>query len=224
MKNLGDFIKEKREEKSLTQGMLSYKTGIHRSSIQRIESNDAERINPKNLKAIAQALEVNYLTLFKLAGYIDDDALLDFSTNFINDKVKEKIEEHLDVISQDTSSTIPVYASASAGCARVADAEPVAFVNVPFKEYDCIGVKVHGDSMSPTITNDAIVILKKGAEVLSGEVGIFFVNDETFVKRFVEKDGIILLYSDNTCYEPIIVTKKDDFECCGKVIKTINKI
>lgn len=224
MKKLGDFIKEKREEKNLTQGMLSYKTGIHRSSIQRIESNDAERINPKNLKAIAQALEINYLILFKLAGYIDDETLMDFSSSFINNKVNQKIEEQLDTISQDTSSIIPVFSSASAGCGRVADADPVAFINVPFKDHNCIGVKIHGDSMKPTITDDAIVILKRDVQVSSGEVGIFFVNGESYIKRFVEKNGIILLYSDNTCYEPIIVTNKDDFECCGKVIKTINKI
>lgn len=218
-KTIGEFLKELREKNNLSQSQLAYKTGISTSGIFRFENG--ERLpSHDTLEKYAKLFKINKLYLLKLAGYFSDEDLLDYTNPIVN----EKIEEQLDTVSNDTSSTIPVYASASAGCGRVADAEPVAFVNVPFKEYDCIGVKVHGDSMSPTITNDAIVILKKGAEVLSGEVGIFFVNDETFVKRFVEKDGIILLYSDNTCYEPIIVTKKDDFECCGKVIKTINKI
>lgn len=218
-KTIGEFLKELREKNNLSQSQLAYKTGISTSGIFRFENG--ERLpSHDTLEKYAKLFKINKLYLLKLAGYFSDEDLLDYTSPIVN----EKIEEQLDTVSNDTSSTIPVYASASAGCGRIADAEPVAFVNVPFKEYDCIGVKVHGDSMSPTITNDAIVILKKGAEVLSGEVGIFFVNDETFVKRFVEKDGIILLYSDNTCYEPIIVTKKDDFECCGKVIKTINKI
>ncbi|MEG2256216.1 MAG: XRE family transcriptional regulator [Cetobacterium sp.] len=218
-KTIGEFLKELREKNNLSQSQLAYKTGISTSGIFRFENG--ERLpSHDTLEKYAKLFKINKLYLLKLAGYFSDEDLLDYT----NPIVSEKIEEQLDTVSNDTSSTIPVYASASAGCGRVADAEPVAFVNVPFKEYDCIGVKVHGESMSPTITNDAIVILKKGAEVSSGEVGIFFVNDETFVKRFVEKDGIILLYSDNTCYEPIIVTSKDDFECCGKVIKTINKI
>ncbi|MGL5349125.1 MAG: LexA family protein [Cetobacterium sp.] len=218
-KTIGEFLKELREKNNLSQSQLAYKTGISTSGIFRFENG--ERLpSHDTLEKYAKLFKINKLYLLKLAGYFSDEDLLDYTSPIVN----EKIEEQLDTVSNDTSSTIPVYASASAGCGRIADAEPVAFVNVPFKEYDCIGVKVHGESMSPTITNDAIVILKKGAEVLSGEVGIFFVNDETFVKRFVEKDGIILLYSDNTCYEPIIVTKKDDFECCGKVIKTINKI
>ena len=214
-----EFLKEKRKEKKLTQGQLSYKSGVSSSILSKIEAG-TRKPSLKTVFSIAKALGINKFEILRILNLIEED---DFNME-ISSFLKEKLEDHLETISQDTSSTIPVYASASAGCGRVADAEPVAFVNVPFKEYDCIGVKVHGESMSPTITNDAIVILKKGAEVLSGEVGIFFVNDETFVKRFVEKDGIILLYSDNTCYEPIIVTKKDDFECCGKVIKTINKI
>lgn len=218
-KTIGEFLKELREKNNLSQSQLAYKTGISTSGIFRFENG--ERLpSHDTLEKYAKLFKINKLYLLKLAGYFSDEDLSDYT----NPIVSEKIEEQLDTVSNDTSSTIPVYASASAGCGRVADAEPVAFVNVPFKEYDCIGVKVHGNSMTPTITDDAIVILKKGAEVSSGEVGIFFVNDETFVKRFVEKDGIILLYSDNTCYEPIIVTSKDDFECCGKVIKTINKI
>lgn len=218
-KTIGEFLKELREKNNLSQSQLAYKTGISTSGIFRFENG--ERLpSHDTLEKYAKLFKINKLYLLKLAGYFSDEDL----SNYTNPIVSEKIEEQLDTVSNDTSSTIPVYASASAGCGRVADAEPVAFVNVPFKEYDCIGVKVHGNSMTPTITDDAIVILKKGAEVSSGEVGIFFVNDETFVKRFVEKDGIILLYSDNTCYEPIIVTSKDDFECCGKVIKTINKI
>lgn len=218
-KKIGDFLKELRERHNLSQSQLAYKTGISVSGIFRVE-NESRSPSPETLEKYSKLFKINKLYLLKLAGYFSDEDLLDYTNPIVN----ERIEEQLDSVSNDTSSTIPVYASASAGCGRVADAEPVAFVNVPFKEYDCIGVKVHGNSMTPTITDDAIVILKKGAEVSSGEVGIFFVNDETFVKRFVQKDGIILLYSDNTCYEPIIVTPKDDFECCGKVIKTINKI
>lgn len=214
-----EFLKEKRKEKKLTQGQLSYKSGVSSSILSKIEAGNR---NPslKTVFSIAKSLGINKLKILKILDLIEED---DFNME-ISSFLKEKIEDQLETISRDTSSTIPVFASVSAGCGRVADAEPVAFVNVPFKEYDCIGVKVHGDSMTPTITNDAIAILKKGADVLSGEVGIFFVNGEAFIKRFVEKDEIILLYSDNTCYEPIIVTKNDDFECCGKVIKTINKI
>ncbi|MCJ8343226.1 MAG: LexA family transcriptional regulator [Cetobacterium sp.] len=214
-----EFLKIKRKEKKLTQGQLSYKSGVSSSILSKIEAG-TRKPSLKTVFSIAKALGISKFEILKILDLIEED---DFNME-ISSFLKEKLEDHLETISQATSSTIPVYASASAGCGRIVDAEPIAFVNVPFKEYDCIGVKVHGNSMTPTITNEAIAILRRNSEVHSGEVGVFFVNGESYIKRFVEKDGIILLYSDNTCYEPIIITKKDDFECCGKVIKTINKI
>lgn len=87
--------------------MLAYKTGIHRSTIHKIENNDIERINPKNLKAIAEALNINYLNLFILAGYVDMETIMDFSEEIIQKSVKEKTDEHLKAISKANSYSIP---------------------------------------------------------------------------------------------------------------------
>ncbi|MGL5901142.1 MAG: helix-turn-helix domain-containing protein, partial [Cetobacterium sp.] len=124
-KTIGEFLKELREKNNLSQSQLAYKTGISTSGIFRFENG--ERLpSHDTLEKYAKLFKINKLYLLKLAGYFSDEDLSDYT----NPIVSEKIEEQLDTVSNDTSSTIPVYASASAGCGRVADAEPVAFVNV----------------------------------------------------------------------------------------------
>jgi phage repressor protein C with HTH and peptisase S24 domain len=78
--------------------------------------------------------------------------------------------------------------------------------------------------MEPTITDKAVIVMRKDTELKSKDIGVFILNGEAYVKRFFKKNNIIILYSDNSEYSPIIVDEYDDFIICGKVIKTLNEI
>ncbi|MGL6023053.1 MAG: helix-turn-helix domain-containing protein [Cetobacterium sp.] len=224
MENLGSFIIKKREEKNITSGMLSYKTGIHRSSIHRIENNDTERINPKNLKSIAEALNVNYLTLFILAGYIDLDAITQFSEEHINSSVKIRIDEQLKAISENNQYTIPVLGYKSISSEKIDTSNPLSFTNVSAKDKNCIAFLVENNDMAPTILDSSIVFLEPNSIISNGDIGLFSLNEKIMIKRFFEKEDFIFLYSDNNPYNPVIIKNNDLYKCFGKIIKTINEI
>lgn len=217
---IGEFLKLKREEARLSQSQLSYKTGLSTSGIFRIE-NDERKPSPETLEKYAMLFSLNKVMLLELAGYISQKDI----EGYVNPIVKNKINNELENISTMDNMTIPIYNSASAGVGRIAESIPDDYLSLPMKCIEnTVGIKIDGDSMYPTITDEAIVILKKDTEVYDGEIGVFLLNDEAYVKRITRKDNFIFLYSDNMLYKPIIVSEKDNFVICGKVIKTINKL
>ncbi len=220
MNNLGNYIKKRRKELKLSQGQLSYKTQIPKSIIQRIETGDTKRTNPEYLKKLSIALEVNIIKLFELANYIYKEDINNYCSPFIS----EKIETQLELMDNSNTNLFPIYNSVSAGCGRIPEAEPDNYVSLPGNNLNCVGIKVKGDSMFPTISNDAIIFLKKDVEITNGDIGVFLLNDEAYVKRIVYSKDSTFLYSDNHSYLPILIKESDDFFVCGKVIKVLNNL
>ena len=70
--NFGDYLKEIRKEKGLSQRQLAELSGISNTEISRLESGNRVNPSPKTLKAIAPNLGVSYGDLLKKAGYIDE--------------------------------------------------------------------------------------------------------------------------------------------------------
>lgn len=69
--NFGDYLKDKRKEKGLSQRQLSELSGVSNTEISRLESGNRQNPSPKILKAISPYLGVSYGDLLKEAGYID---------------------------------------------------------------------------------------------------------------------------------------------------------
>lgn len=68
--SLGDFIKETRKQKELSQDDVAKKADIARSYISRIEDNQFKMPSAMLLIRLAKALEVNHDELFQAAGYL----------------------------------------------------------------------------------------------------------------------------------------------------------
>ena len=73
---------------------------------------------------------------------------------------------------------------------------------------------VIGDSMEPRFHDGDLVLVKIQPSVEPGEIGIFVLNGEGYIKKF----GGDKLISLNPVYEPIIITEDDALYCKGKVI------
>ena len=68
-------------------------------------------------------------------------------------------------------------------------------------------LKVKGDSMSPALIEDDIVIIKKQEDFENGDIVVAIVNgDEATIKKGKKSDNSILLQPLNTDYEPFIFT------------------
>ena len=71
----GQYIKQLRENRNLSQRELSLLVGISNAEISRIENGLRQEPSPKILKDIASVLKINYLELFLKYRYIEEDLL-----------------------------------------------------------------------------------------------------------------------------------------------------
>ena len=74
-------------------------------------------------------------------------------------------------------------------------------------------IAVSGDSMEPTYHDGDKVFVEKCDSVDIGEVGIFIVNSEVYIKEF----GNQCLISHNKKYKPIRLGENDSIYFCGRV-------
>ncbi len=70
--NFGEYLKQIRKEKSLSQRALAEKSGVSNAEISRIETGGRQKISPDVLRAIAPVLEIPYGDLMEKAGYISE--------------------------------------------------------------------------------------------------------------------------------------------------------
>lgn len=76
------------------------------------------------------------------------------------------------------------------------------------------GLQIKGDSMEPVYHDGDIVLVKESPCVDKGEIGIYVLNNEGFIK----KNGGDRLISLNSEYNDIVIKEYDDIRCVGKVI------
>jgi repressor LexA len=69
--DLGNYLKEKREEKRISIINLTDLTGLFPSDLMKIENGTLNIINPLKLKKIAEVLKLDYKELYKIIGYLD---------------------------------------------------------------------------------------------------------------------------------------------------------
>lgn len=83
-------------------------------------------------------------------------------------------------------------------------------------EYEAadFAIDVNGDSMEPDFSHEDIALVQRDAEMHIGDVGVFIVNGDAFIKELGEKE----LISRNKKYKNIPIHEGDNVVCMGKVI------
>ena len=106
---------------------------------------------------------------------------------------------------------------ASAGTGNILDSELAEELLVPesaeAEQADFV-ISVGGDSMEPTYHDGDKVFVEKCDAVDVGEVGIFVVNGDVYIKE----RGNNCLISHNKMYSPIVLSEHDSVFCCGRVL------
>lgn len=80
-------------------------------------------------------------------------------------------------------------------------------------------ITVSGDSMLPTFRDGDDLLVEYTPEINPGEIGIFIVAGEGFVKEY-QPDG---LHSHNARYKTIHPTPDDNFRCIGRVLGVVTE-
>lgn len=73
MTTIGEYIKEKRTEKGMSQRELAQAANLSNAEISRIESGMRKQPSPDVLKNISAALNIFCEKLYAVAGYIDEN-------------------------------------------------------------------------------------------------------------------------------------------------------
>lgn len=106
---------------------------------------------------------------------------------------------------------IPILGKVKAGYNYMAQENWIGYVDI---EKDIIkdgceyfALKVIGNSMSPVLIEDDIVIIKKQNDFENGDIVVAIINgDEATIKKGKKSDSSILLQPLNPSYEPLIFT------------------
>ena len=75
-------------------------------------------------------------------------------------------------------------------------------------------VRVRGDSMEPRFVDGQVIFIKKRRSLEIGEIGIFELNGDSYVKKLGRGE----LLSLNPRYEPIKIREFDSFNVFGRVV------
>lgn len=139
-------------------------------------------------------------------------------SELIADQAKRiaKLESTPIVVEKEKDSILRIYTYlhkiACAGNGFYFDDIPTDSIEAPYLEGADFIIGVNGDSMEPTFKDGDLVYVQKRQIVETGDIGVFFYNNECFIKEAGE-DGLI---SHNSKYKLIPGTER--IQCIGKVL------
>ncbi|UYE95920.1 LexA family transcriptional regulator [Staphylococcus phage phiSa2-NARSA676] len=237
MNSFKDRLKQIMSERKISQSELSRRTGIGRNSIsdylngkyeakqdkvfelakalnvneawlmgfdisknRKIENNDITSIYSK-LTPPRQSNVLKYATNQLEEQNNDSDNLVDF-----NSYIQEKSE-------------VDIYGCASAGIGERLYNEPISkeFVRGYVPAHD-IALKVNGDSMEPLFKNGQIIFIEKSHTIKDGQIGVFIINGDAYVKKVYVEDNRLTLVSLNKKYKDLYFYDNESVRLVGKVI------
>lgn len=231
--SFGEKIKIARKTQGLTQKQLALKINAAHNSISDWE-NDKNKPYPDTIELLCGVLEItpNYLLATSSDDFSPKDKLLVRRYNDLDsigqshvDAVLQWEFDRIKQIEQAASTTSApaatrminyYYRLASAGTGQIIfDMPPTKRIEIPdipeYKKAD-YAIGVNGNSMEPTYCDGDTLLVEMIDNIEIGEIGIFSVNNECFVKKLGENELISL----NT--ESSNIPLNETARCMGRVI------
>ncbi len=227
MMTFNEYINRRRKELGMTVDELVERSGLPKGTVSKITSGI--NANPKlsTIEAICRALMCSADDAMGLSSllhtythaemeYIRKYRALDsFGRNAVDAILDIEHERCHPVRRVITRPFYPV--SVSAGFGNPLDSPPeeeMEIADTPEHRRGNYVVRVSGDSMTPAFEDGDLVLVEKDARVEEGDIGIFVLNGESFIK----KQGVDALLSLNPAYPPKSYGQSDSILCCGKVL------
>lgn len=233
---LGEMISLYRKEAGLTIDELATESGVSKGAINKIISGETKAPTLDKMKALARALGKT------LNDFMDDPISIasEFSKEefahikkyrVLDTHGKKVVDTALDleydrmthIESREEKGWITYInlydLAVSAGTGEpLGDTDYKTRIEIPTEQvpenaHCCL--RVNGDSMEPAYKDGDIVFVQRQDEpVREGEIGVFSLNGEGYMKRLGDKE----LESLNPKYPAIPIRQYDDLRCFGKVL------
>ena len=204
-KELGKYLKEIREALDYSTYDVNKLCDISQSYLSLME-NGKRKPSAIILKKLAPIYNLDYIDLYKKAGYID---LIQDETN--NSKIVK----------------IPILGTVKAGYDWLAEENIVDYITLKedlpnAKEY--YALKITGDSMLPLLSEGDLVIVHDQDDVESGQTAVILINgEEATVKKVVKTNEGIELHSMNPYYPVRKFTYEDMKSIPVKIIGRVKE-
>lgn len=184
--NMGERIKQLRQEKGLTQEELGKYIGVKKAAIMKYEKGNVKNMKRSAIETLSKLFNVSPSYLMCL-----DEPKIDSLGNQVVE--------------------IPLLGVVKAGYNYLAEENWIGTIDADKSlvgdRNDFFALKVHGNSMSPALIEDDIVIIKKQDDFENGDIVVAIINgEEATIKKGKKSDNSILLQPLNTNYEPLIFT------------------
>lgn len=231
MKKIGERLKEARLAQHLNQEELAERIGSKYRSISTWENGTAK----PDCLTIIRICEVLKITPNHLLGYnatIDTPSLNEWNIlhkyRAIDEIGKDAVTAVIDAEYKRVAKPkkarllrLDFYnypASAGIGNFLEEDAPDDILVkdSIEAEQADYV-IPISGNSMEPTFHDGDKVFVEKVDAVNVGDIGIFVVNGDVFIKELGDK----CLISHNKEYKPIKLRSDDSIYCCGRVLGVI---
>lgn len=183
--DMGERLKELRLQKGATQEEVGKVINVTKPTIMKYEKGLVENLKRSSIEKLAKYFNVapSYLMC------LDDPKV---------DELGNPVVE------------IPLLGTVKAGYDYLAQENWIGTVDIDKKlaeSGELFALQIKGDSMSPVLIEDDIVIIKKQDDFENGDIVVAIINgDEATIKKGKKSENSILLQPLNTNYEPLIFT------------------
>lgn len=211
---IGTTLKNLLDERGVSVPELARRTGASTQTLYSIIKRDNMKIDFDLLLRICGALEVpvglfydkepqGMLTDISELAFLKEFRALDEHgkklTRMVMKAEAERISESEGRSEKSETKIVPLYYTpAAAGYASPALGEDYEDYEVPSDSEADFAARIAGDSMEPVIPDGSIVLVRRGANLVDGEVGLFFVDGDMKCKQFCQDgNGNVYLFSIN---------------------------
>ncbi|AUA19247.1 LexA family transcriptional regulator [Streptococcus suis] len=214
-------LKNRRNEKKLSQSEIASKIGINRTAFHNWE-NGKSIPNQKNLTALAKILDVP-VTYFESEYNIVNNYLQLSPNNQV--KAEEYVEELL--LSQQTSNVIPLFSvqvlsdiqlSAGLGEGFFDEFETETIYSDEEQYGYDIAAWIEGDSMEPVYKSGEVALIRSNGFDYDGAVYALSWNDSVYIKKLYRDEDGFRMVSLNKDYPEKFIPYEDEPRIVGLVV------
>ncbi len=208
--NMGDRIKQLRQEKGLTQEELGKYIGVKKAAIMKYEKGNVKNMKRSSIEILSKLFNVTPSYLMCLDEPKTESNVFPLADEAVPIPVVGKI-----------SAGLPILATENIGKYEFA---PSSMIKQGFTYFYLV---VNGDSMNRKFNDGDIVLVQQQEDLENDEIGVFLIGDEATVKRYKKDKDHIILYpmSTNPEHDPQIYDLKEkSIKIIGKVISYQGKV
>ena len=229
-----EIIRARRREKGMSQEELGALVSVRKNAVGAWESGRS-RPDISSVPVICETLGLSLEEFFGVPEMRENtDVPEEFADRYrsLTDYHRQIVLRQMDTLlemQRPTSAAkrklIRLYRNDLSACAGPsfaigeADGEEVWIEKTPLTVQADEIIRVSGDSMEPEFHNGDQVLVRHGASIRPGEIGIFTNGDAGYIKVY-QRDG---LHSLNPAYPTMTFHEGDEVRCIGKVLGIAEK-